>query len=453
MSAIAGRSGVDTAGASVGRSVGTQGRDLRAEKSPSATYQFVNPALLGICRAMASGLALSQVLETILRLTMAEMQAQQGSILLFDEQNDQLQMLASIGLPETVKATGYVPRKGSIAAWVIATAEPLILNERPRSREYEAMADDRKIVTSMCVPLKVSDRVIGTLNLNRTEAGLPVFGDTDLEAMEVLAPHAAICIENARLHESLLRNERMAAIGQTVAGISHCVRNLLTNMKGGVYLLRSSSEQRNWDMLNQSLRMLETGVGRVSALVMDMLDYSKERKPELTTIDPRRLASEIVEATLVQASDLNSQVFVHVDPAVSTIVADEHQLFRCLLNLVQNGLEASPEASTVSITVDKTSDPAALRRLKSPAEAVFRICVRDEGPGIDEDARKHLFEPFFSTKGSKGTGLGLAVSRKLIQEHGGELELSSLPDQSAEFTIYLPSLSSLDLPQTSNQDA
>lgn len=407
-------------------------------KGSRGSYSFVNPSLLGICRAMGSGLALNDVLQTILRLTIDEMRAQQGSILLFDEHHDELKMLASIGLPEAITAKGYIPRKGSIAAWVIATGEPLVLNERPKTKEYEALSDDRKIVTSMCVPLKVSDRVIGTLNLNRTEPGLPVFGEADLEAMEVLAPHAAICIENARLHESLLRNERMAAIGQTVSGISHCVKNVLTGMKGGVFLLRTSSDQRNWDMLNQSLGMLENSVGRVSGLVMDMLDYSKERQPELGTVDLRQLTSEIVEVTLAQASGMESQVYVQVDPEAATVVADEHQLFRCLLNLVQNGLEASPEGSTVTLRTERSEAKWARSRLKAPAEAAIIIRVTDEGFGIPEDARKRLFEPFFSTKGSKGTGLGLAVSRKLINEHGGELELTSAPGDPTEFAIYLP---------------
>lgn len=418
--------------------------DSPSSESSPGTYQFVNPALLGICRAMASGLAMKEVLQTILRLTMTEMRAQEGSILLFDEQLGELQMLASIGLPDAMKAKGYVPRKGSIAAWVITTAQPLILNEKPKTRDYEALTDDRRIVTSMCVPLKASGRVIGTLNLNRMDATLPQFGDADLEAMEILAPHAAICIENARLHESLLHNERMAAIGQTVAGISHCVKNVLTGMKGGVFLLKTSSEKRNWDMLDQSLRMLETSVGRVSSLVMDMLDYSKERKPELAAVDLRRLTSEVVEVTLVQASDIDSQVFVQVDPAVTSVMADEHQLFRCLLNLVQNGLDAGPPGGTVSIRVDSTEERAALRRLKVPAEAAVRIRVSDEGQGIAEEAIRHLFEPFYSTKGSKGTGLGLAVSRKLIREHGGELAVTSVPDQPGEFTILLPYHASRD---------
>ncbi len=438
-----------------GENVAVEPSDAAHPQSPSEagdvsgkSYQFVSPALLGICRAMGSGLAQDTVLHTILRLTLAEMRAQQGSILLFDEHQDELRMLASIGLPPEIAKKGYISRRGSIAGWVIESGEPLIMNDRPKSAEYEALPDDRKIASSMCVPLKAADRVIGTLNLNRTEAAGGVFGDADLEAMDVLAPHAAICIENAQLHESLLHVERMAAIGQTVAGISHCVKNVLTGMKGGIFMLRSSRDQRNWDMLNQSLGMLENGVGRVSALVLDMLDYSKEREPVLEPVDLRSMMAEIVEVTLAQATGQDSQVFVQLDPATQVISGDEHQLFRCLLNLVQNGLDASPDGSTISIRSELTEARGALRRLSRSAEQAVVIRVADEGLGIPIEARKHLFEPFFSTKGSKGTGLGLAVSRKIIREHGGELELASLEDQATEFAIYLPH-DSMDSPHAS----
>lgn len=409
----------------------------RASRPASAPASLVHPSLLEICRAMASPLALGEVLETILRLTVQEMQAQQGSILLFDEHQDELKMLASRGLPEEMARKGYVKRKGSIAEWVIEHARPLILNDRPSSPEFKSLDDKRQIVSSMCVPLIARGGVIGTLNLNRTDPGLPVFTELHLEAMDILASQAAICIDNARLHESLIQTERLAAIGQTVAGISHCVKNMLTGMSGGLSLARMARDRRDWDMSGQGLEILGHSVGRISTLVMDMLDYSKERAPEIEKVDLRSMLAELVEATLTQAKLQEAEVFIAITPGAETVQADEGRLFRAMLNLVQNALDVSPPRGIVSIRVERTDAEGALRRLRVPAESAILIHVTDQGMGIAEDTHPHLFEPFFSTKGSRGTGLGLACSRKILREHGGELELVSGPCEPAEFILYL----------------
>jgi signal transduction histidine kinase len=209
-------------------------------------------------------------------------------------------------------------------------------------------------------------------------------------------------------------------------------------MSGGASLVRMARDQKDWDMASQSLEILNHSVSRISSLVIDMLDYSKEREPEIDPVDLRALTAEIVEVTLMQAQAQDAQVFVSIEEGAGTVQADEARLFRCLLNLVQNALDVSPPGGVVSIRVERVPSEAARKRLKQPAESVIIIRVADEGPGIPEATYEHLFEPFFSTKGSKGTGLGLAVSRKIIREHGGELELISGPREPTEFAMYLP---------------
>lgn len=411
---------------------------VERSKRTEAAGHGLHLSMLEISRAMGSGQNLEAVLATILETTVREMRAQQGSILLFDEHKDRLSMLAAHGLPEEMVKKGYITRKGSIAEWVIENNHPLILNDRAKSEDFEALDARRQIKSSMCFPLRARGEILGTINLNRVDPGLPAFCDGDLEVMDILASQAAICIQNARLNEACVQSERLAAIGQTVAGISHCVKNLLTGLQGGVSLVKLGADQQSWDVIVQSVNVLNHSTGRISTLILDMLDYSKEREPERDRTDLAKLVAEIVEVTKTKAAAQESEVVVEIPEEAREVWADSHQIFRCLLNLVENALYATGEGRKVYVSAERTSAENALSRLSVRSETAVVIRVRDEGKGISEEHRGQIFEPFFSTKGSKGTGLGLAVTAKIIREHGGTIEVASPPGAPAVFAIYLP---------------
>ncbi|MBI3735024.1 GAF domain-containing protein, partial [Candidatus Sumerlaeota bacterium] len=224
----------------------------KREKSSTGIFPK-RSALVSICNAMVSNLDLKSVLETILSVTLAEMRAQEGSVLLFNESQDRLEMLAALGLPEEIARRGYIPRKGSIAEWVIENDKPTIINGDVQSKNFSAAGRGRFIVSAMCVPLRASGKVIGTINLNRTDPEAGVFQKRDTDAMVILGSQAAVSIENSRLHEAIMRGERLAAIGQTVAGISHCMKNLLTSLKGGLSICEMGIEKQDWKLESQGM--------------------------------------------------------------------------------------------------------------------------------------------------------------------------------------------------------
>lgn len=409
---------------------------VRTNTGPSDT---VNASLLSICQAMASKLELDEVLNTIITLTVRVMKAQQGSILLFDEHRDCLQMLATFGLPREIVEKGYIPRKGSIAEYVIENRQPLILNDRVQGERFKGIEDQRRIVSALCVPLMVSGHVLGTINLNRTEPLPGPFRDEDLDTMAILASQAAIAIENSRLHEANLRSERLAAIGQTVAGISHCIKNVLTGVRGGVSLIDMARQSEDWNLTAQGSDILRRNLDRLSSIVLDMLDFSKERKPNKQAVNLPTLIEDLVTSTSSEGRLKGITIENRTDPQVLTLQADAQQIYRCLLNLVQNAMDATPKKGMVWIGTERTTSRPALDRLgDKTARGAIILRVGDTGPGIDEQTRRNIFDPFFSTKGSKGTGLGLAVTRKIISEHGGSIEVESPPDHPTVFAIYLP---------------
>jgi len=400
----------------------------------------VPSSLFAVCAAMTSTLELDQLLDMILDLTLQELAAQRGSILLYDEESDTLKMLASRGMPEEVVKQGYLPRKGSIAEWVMANNEPQLLQDSVRDSRFSSISE-QPLRSSICAPLRSKGRVIGTLNVTRLRGRQ--FAQDNVDSLMIMATQAAVSIENARLFRENAEKARLAAIGQTVSGISHCVKNMLTSLKGGMALGDLAIQQQDWRILQSGWQMLHRSVNRISLLVLDMLDYSKEREPVRKECDARELIEEAASVVQADAEKRHVTLVRDLPPEAGKVRIDSDQVFRCVLNLLTNALDAVEDDTgrvEVGLKMLAPTDPAmppASDKIQGP-QGAFVMWVRDNGCGIPIENQKDLFKPFHSTKGSKGTGLGLAVTRKIVHEHGGRVELESAPGQGSCFRLVIP---------------
>ena len=415
---------------------------MPADNSAARHMTFHTP-LLEISNALGSTLELGELLTLILDLTMGELNGHQGSILLFNEESDQLQMLAAKGLPPEVIERGHVPRKGSIAEYVLENNEPLLLNDKVEDERFTSIAKQRPIKSSMCVPLRSQGKVIGTLNLTRSESR-EYFDEQDLHICVILASQAALSIERARLYEAMIKSTRLAAVGQTVSSISHCIKNMLTPLKGGESICRMGLDAKNWELVDQGCLLLKRNIDRVSLLVLDMLDYSKERQPFRKRFNLQLLVEEVFES--VKLRDLEQRVKFgfqnHSGP--EELYADRDQFFRSMLNLVGNAFDAlaNQEDGWIEVIADYRypDDPACAGEALPDYPRTVGVRIVDNGPGIPEDAISQIYAPFYSTKGTKGTGLGLASTKKMVEEHQGQLRVESTPGQGATFIILIPEI-------------
>lgn len=420
------------------------GSRKNASRRADSSQSHPSRSLFRICTAMTSTLELGKLLDLILRLTMEELHAQQGSILLFDESSDQLKMLAARGMPREITERGYIPRKGSIAEWVIEHNEPLLLKDVENDPRFTSIAKGRRIHSSMCVPLRAKGRVIGTINITRTHR--EEFTQRDLETLVILATQAAVSIENARLYEKSLEAERMATIGRTVAAISHCTKNMLMGLKGGAAIIEMGCEQKNWDLVRQGWDMVKRNTDRIALMVLDMLEYSKERSPARSVIETSRLFEDVISGVSYLAQQLGIRLAYRVENGCEAIYADYDQLYRALLNLATNAVDAVRESGIEDGVVELKAecvggDSPVVRRCMPRAQGRFYLLhVRDNGPGIPPEDLASIFEPFFSRKGSKGTGLGLAVTRKIAREHGGDVTVESQLGRGTVFSLVLPAI-------------
>jgi two-component system, NtrC family, sensor kinase len=239
--------------------------------------------------------------------------------------------------------------------------------------------------------------------------------------------------EIKRLERELVHAERLAAVGQTVAGMAHCIKNILHGFKGGSFLVDIGLDRNDTGKLKNGWQMIQRNIGRTSELVLDLLSYSKEREPEYKNCFPNDAAEDVCELIKENAVKHKVMIIKDFDPSINEVSMDPRIAYRCLLNMASNAVDAC--------LFDENTDKqhkVCVKTINEKEAEFIRFDVQDNGLGMSDEVKAKLFTSFFSTKGSKGTGLGLLVTRKLIEEHNGTLEVSSELGKGTTFTFRLP---------------
>lgn len=240
--------------------------------------------------------------------------------------------------------------------------------------------------------------------------------------------------EVRHLQEKLIQSERMATMGETVAGMAHAVKNILGGLKGGTFVVEKGLELSRDDLMRQGWEMVVRNISKIQELVMDLLIYAKEREPELELCDPNEIVSEVCALMQGAASEYGVEMAFQRGEFSPSPPLDRKSIHRCLTNLISNAIDACTEPFSPGrpgiVTVKTYEGPA--------AEICFE--VTDNGCGMDEEIRRKLFTSFFSTKGSRGTGLGLMLTQKMVRELGGRIEVDSTVGLGSSFRIALPRL-------------
>jgi signal transduction histidine kinase/pSer/pThr/pTyr-binding forkhead associated (FHA) protein len=288
------------------------------------------------------------------------------------------------------------------------------------------LANDIQAV--MCVPLCGREKVVGAIYVDGGDSGV-VFTTAHLEILTALGRVTGVAVENARLYKETVENERLAAIGEATASMGHCIKNILAGIKGGAEFVDVAIGKEDWKYVQKGWPLVRRSTSRMEDLVLNLLTYSRERdkQPTAESTDLNKLIQELVDAT--QASADRAKVTLKFDTGdLPHMHVDSMAMYRALLNLVQNAIEACEEdGGTVTIVTSSDSNGVSIK-------------VRDTGAGIDDAIRPQLFKAFATTKGSRGTGLGLACVHKIIEEHGGNIKVTSKKDKGTTFTVFLPSV-------------
>ncbi|HZO14750.1 MAG TPA: ATP-binding protein [Polyangiaceae bacterium] len=290
-------------------------------------------------------------------------------------------------------------------------------------------------------PLKLQGRPAGALNLVRAEPR--PYSRDDLRFAEILAGQVGIQLENARLNaeeklrvaelrasyqrlehtqEELVRHEKLAALGELAAAMAHELRNPLGAIFNSLGSLKKITPKNSDAALFETIITEEAD--RVNRIVGDLLDFARPYKPVLKPASIEAIVVSALEATAQIGHDANVAIETSFAPEVPEVFVDARILRQALINLLVNAIQATPRGGHVTVDV-------------SAATNVVHIDISDEGGGVSPDISARIFEPFFTTKPT-GTGLGLAVVKRIMEAHGGVVELGDERTRGATFRITLP---------------
>lgn len=467
---------------------------LKAEGSWATRAQGFLHLLYEMTLSLSRCTDIDRLTAELLDLIFQWVDADRGCILLFDSSTNRL-------IPRAKKVRDEFKDERFIISKSILD---YVLEHREGVWTSNAQDDDRwndaasvlsvGIHEAICVPLQGRYGIVGAIYLDTFSRPDGVtqdthrFGEEYLKLMITIAHHTAIAVEDTRYYRGMLQSERLAAIGQTVATLSHHIKNILQGIQGGSYLIQTGLETHKETFISKGWKIVERNQNRISALILDMLTFSKERKPELVQENINHVVQEVVDLMRDRAAQANVVLVWQPDEAVPDSLFDPEAINHAVLNLVTNAIDAVAEEMGEEQAKDGKSSKADLAKtvrydepesifsdgshifdesdqddgtlvdagnetgshLTQPCgqidvltqydarKSAIRILVKDTGPGLTKEQAAVIFRPFESTKGNRGTGLGLPVCRKIVREHGGTIHVEQRTPHGCRFIITLP---------------
>jgi two-component system NtrC family sensor kinase len=343
---------------------------------------------------------------------------------------------------ESEEAGGSTPIafSRSIVGHVISHAEGVLSTNAMTDKRFDAGESivAHGIRSAICVPIKFRERVYGVIYIDSMLANY-TFTEDQLRLMTAIGAQTGMALAHAELHQEDVGQARLAAVGETIASLSHSIRNMIQAVRGGAEVVEMGLRKNQLDLTRSGWDILGRGLDRVYELTMNMLAFSKQRQPEFEMVQLPRLLEEMAEMVETQVTRSKVRLITQFDEDMPPFPADPGGIHQAVLNLLNNALDAVESDGTGQISLGCSFD--------APTNNAI-ITIRDNGRGIEEETLKKLFTPFFSTKGLRGTGLGLAVTDKVIKEHGGGLRVETEMGNGTTFRIRLPTESRKDPAET-----
>lgn len=277
----------------------------------------------------------------------------------------------------------------------------------------------------MCVPLLSAHQTFGFFHLDTVDS-VRSFSEEDLTFLAHVGQEVALHLQNLRMIQERILSERMAAIGQTITGMAHNIKNILVLSQGGVEMMEKRLHNRNYESLDETWTIVRRGVDRINKLVQEMLDYSRARKVEKRRADLNVFLAELHQAFAEEMTRRGVDWRLALTPGIPPLMLDIDGLEKALANLIVNAMEAGEDmGGKIEL------------RARMAGEGSVVLEVEDQAGGIPREILPRIFVPFFTTKGSKGSGLGLAMTRKIIEDMGGAIDVDTRESQGTRFTITL----------------
>ena len=378
--------------------------------------------LAELSRDLASTLDLDILLDRIIRASKEILGAEAASILLYDEVEKHLYFQAATNLDPPLMRGLLVPLENSIAGWIVSHRQPVRTSDVGSDPRHFANIEELthfKTTSLLGVPMVTKDKVIGVLEvLNKLQGE---FDPSDEHLLTVLAAQAAVAIENTRLfHQSDLISEFI-----------HELRTPLSSISTATYLmLKSELKDEQRQQLVQTIHAESTRLNEMATSFLDLARLESGRvQYHLSRFNLVTLLEECTQLMQVKADENKVRIITEVPQDLPEFEADREKIKQVLINLVSNAIKYNTDKGWVRIRMSLAGDEVIIQ-------------VQDGGIGIPQESLPFLFKKFYRVKSSEakaiGTGLGLSICRKIIQGHGGKIDVESVNGVGTSFFVHLP---------------
>ena len=381
-----------------------------------------------ISRVLAAPHAAQKTLDSVLAVLREALKADTACVLSGEAKGGDWEvraMAASGGASASVQVSRTIVQQALDEGVAIIARDPLTDGRFQGSQSIIVEG----VSSALCSPIRIGDTLRAVLLLDRRRRS-DVFMERDLRLTATVANLLGLLLEKEQAESEARERERLAVIGEVVANLAHHAKNIIASLRFGLSTLKLAVSRNQLEKLPQYVAMLDTQQGRLSELVLNMLSYSKDRTPVRQEVKLAALIEDVVAPFKARLAEAGVTITNTCEPCDLRVWAEEAALHRVFLNLVVNALDALQEKSER----EKILSVTACR------EEGHRVAIRfrDTGCGIPREGIQRIFDVFYSTKGAKGTGLGLAVVKKVVAEHGGSVSVDSEVGAWTEFTIVLP---------------
>ncbi|TWT36243.1 Sensor protein ZraS [Posidoniimonas corsicana] len=408
--------------------------------------------------AVSHTLDIDQLLSRIMDMIFEWVEADRGCIMLKDQKTGKLEPRVRRHR-RGIQTEERISISQTILDYVVENGEGVLTSNARDDNRWDPAQSIVKmgVREAICVPMQGRYDVVGVIYIDTSltpqriaqQKSTNQFGQEHLKLMVAIAHQAALAIEDTSYYQAMVQAERLAAIGQTIATLSHHIKNILQGVRGGSYLIElgmTDHEKATHEgedgveidaeaainavaTMRKGWKIVDKNQERISGLVMDMLTFSKERVPEPVPSDLNEVTADVVELVQSRAKDVSVELQWRPAADIPVIEFDPDAIHRAVLNVVTNAIDACEGRDPAVVTVSTELDAAAKRAV---------ILVEDTGVGIAPEDVESVFTVFVSKKGSRGTGLGLSVTQKIFNEHGGAVSLTSEPGKGTIFRLELP---------------
>jgi two-component system, NtrC family, sensor kinase len=388
-------------------------------------------AFRDISTAVHSSADVREVTGLAVRLITDAIKAKGAVLRILNLETDRLELNAAYGLSDRYLSKGHVSSRNIISDLCrqnrIVVVDDIPTNPRV---QYKREAQEEGISMMLDVPLSLENNIIGIIRIFFGEQRS--FSNDEMDFLVSIAEQCALAIEKARLIEMhkirydnlALHTEKLSALGRMAAGIAHEINNPL----GGILIYSTNLIKKipNDGPLKEGMEIIIQETLRCKTIISDLLEFSREKAPQKIQANINEILKKTISMLRNEFRLDHINVTADLSEDVPDTSIDPNQMQQVFVNLMLNAVEAIRDKGSIGI-----------RSCTDPPCRLIRIEITDDGCGIDPDNKGRLFEPFFTTK-PKGTGLGLAVTYRIIRNHGGDIHVNSMPGKGTTFTIEMP---------------